>query len=138
MSRQSCHACKKRFEEAERKHHCRSCGEGFCHPCSSYRMPVPERGWGSGPVRVCQTCHQQGGPTEAEHQGETLCTLITAANFNSISIQFHLISFEEDIVQQPISERGRFTLGVLLPVVWHSKTQILLQYSIKAIHSHRN
>lgn len=64
----SCHACHKVFEEAERKHHCRSCGEGFCHPCSSHRMPVPERGWGSGPVRVCQACHQQGGPAEADHQ----------------------------------------------------------------------
>uniref|UniRef100_A0A8C2WZG7 Si:ch211-11n16.2 n=1 Tax=Cyclopterus lumpus TaxID=8103 RepID=A0A8C2WZG7_CYCLU len=44
--------------------HCRSCGEGFCHPCSSHRMPVPERGWGSGPVRVCKACYQQGGPVD--------------------------------------------------------------------------
>uniref|UniRef100_A0A1A8FT93 FYVE-type domain-containing protein n=3 Tax=Nothobranchius TaxID=28779 RepID=A0A1A8FT93_9TELE len=64
----ACHGCQKEFQEAERKHHCRSCGEGFCHPCSSHRMPVPERGWGSSPVRVCQTCYRQGGPTESNSQ----------------------------------------------------------------------
>ncbi|KAM7399680.1 hypothetical protein PAMP_018928 [Pampus punctatissimus] len=58
----ACHACQKVFEEAETKHHCRSCGEGFCHPCSSQKMPVPERGWGSSPVRVCKSCYHQGGP----------------------------------------------------------------------------
>uniref|UniRef100_A0A3Q4G6T4 Si:ch211-11n16.2 n=1 Tax=Neolamprologus brichardi TaxID=32507 RepID=A0A3Q4G6T4_NEOBR len=56
----ACHGCQKEFKEAERKHHCRSCGEGFCHPCSSHRMPVPERGWGNSPVRVCEACYRQG------------------------------------------------------------------------------
>ena len=70
---QACHGCQKVFEEPERKHHCRSCGEGFCHPCSSHRMPVPERGWGNGPVRVCKACHRQGGPADTVNtQGETL------------------------------------------------------------------
>lgn len=64
----ACHSCQKVFEEAERKHHCRSCGEGFCHPCSSQRMPVPERGWGSAPVRVCKACHRQGGPADTNSQ----------------------------------------------------------------------
>ncbi|XP_067364305.1 zinc finger FYVE domain-containing protein 1 isoform X1 [Channa argus] len=64
----SCHGCQKMFEEAERKHHCRSCGEGFCHPCSSHRMPVPDRGWGSGPVRVCKACYRQGGPPDTNSQ----------------------------------------------------------------------
>uniref|UniRef100_A0A8D3BX28 Si:ch211-11n16.2 n=1 Tax=Scophthalmus maximus TaxID=52904 RepID=A0A8D3BX28_SCOMX len=65
----ACHGCQKVFEEAERKHHCRSCGEGFCHPCSSHRMPVPERGWGNGPVRVCKACYRQGGPADTNSQG---------------------------------------------------------------------
>ncbi|XP_063720451.1 zinc finger FYVE domain-containing protein 1-like [Symsagittifera roscoffensis] len=38
------------------KHHCRACGKGFCDSCSNYRMPVPERGWGDEPVRVCFSC----------------------------------------------------------------------------------
>uniref|UniRef100_A0AAX7SFJ8 FYVE-type domain-containing protein n=1 Tax=Astatotilapia calliptera TaxID=8154 RepID=A0AAX7SFJ8_ASTCA len=64
----ACHGCQKEFKEAERKHHCRSCGEGFCHPCSSRRMPVPERGWGNSPVRVCEACYRQGGPPDTNSQ----------------------------------------------------------------------
>ncbi|XP_061683975.1 zinc finger FYVE domain-containing protein 1 isoform X2 [Syngnathoides biaculeatus] len=64
----ACHGCHRAFEEAERKHHCRSCGEGFCHLCSSHRMPVPERGWGSSPVRVCMACYRHGGPPETTSQ----------------------------------------------------------------------
>ncbi|KAM9468487.1 zinc finger FYVE domain-containing protein 1 [Clarias gariepinus] len=55
-----CHGCNRDFEEAETKHHCRACGEGFCQACSTRSMPVPERGWGMNPVRVCDACHQQG------------------------------------------------------------------------------
>ncbi|RXM31841.1 Zinc finger FYVE domain-containing protein 1 [Acipenser ruthenus] len=57
----ACSGCKKLFEELERKHHCRACGEGFCQACSSKTMPVPERGWGNAPVRVCDSCYRQGG-----------------------------------------------------------------------------
>ncbi|XP_076000034.1 zinc finger FYVE domain-containing protein 1 [Genypterus blacodes] len=64
----ACRGCQKVFDEAERKHHCRSCGEGFCHPCSNHRMPVPERGWGNAPVRVCKTCYRQGGPPDTNSQ----------------------------------------------------------------------
>ncbi|KAM8954188.1 zinc finger FYVE domain-containing protein 1-like isoform 3-T3 [Pelodytes ibericus] len=55
-----CHGCCRAFETAERKHHCRACGEGFCYDCSSHSMPVPERGWGPSPVRVCKKCHSTG------------------------------------------------------------------------------
>jgi zinc finger FYVE domain-containing protein 1 len=34
----------------------RACGEGFCDACSAFTRPVPERGWGQTPVRVCNTC----------------------------------------------------------------------------------
>ncbi|XP_016420299.1 zinc finger FYVE domain-containing protein 1 [Sinocyclocheilus rhinocerous] len=66
-----CHGCKRAFEEAERKHHCRACGEGFCQACSTHSMPVPERGWGGTPVRVCDACYQQGGP---QHTGQVAIT----------------------------------------------------------------
>lgn len=39
-------------------------------------MPVPERGWGSGPVRVCKTCYQQGAPADANSQGESSLTCV--------------------------------------------------------------
>ncbi|XP_068159522.1 zinc finger FYVE domain-containing protein 1-like isoform X1 [Drosophila tropicalis] len=53
-----CHACKRNFEKTGMpKHHCRGCGEGFCHTCSQNKVPVPARGWHQ-PVRVCNDCHQ--------------------------------------------------------------------------------
>lgn len=44
------------FCASDTKHHCRACGEGFCEECSNYYRAVPERGWGSTPVRVCKNC----------------------------------------------------------------------------------
>ena len=41
------------------KHHCRACGGGFCDKCSLKSMPVPWRGWGDSPVRVCNGCYKQ-------------------------------------------------------------------------------
>ncbi|XP_059505367.1 zinc finger FYVE domain-containing protein 1 isoform X2 [Stegostoma tigrinum] len=54
----TCHKCNKPFEDQETKHHCRACGEGFCDGCSTKSKPVPERGWGSAPVRVCDGCYE--------------------------------------------------------------------------------
>ncbi|XP_055380400.1 zinc finger FYVE domain-containing protein 1-like isoform X2 [Condylostylus longicornis] len=55
-----CHNCRKNFEKTGLlKHHCRCCGQGFCHNCSKHKMPVPHRGWGDVNVRVCDECRQQ-------------------------------------------------------------------------------
>ena len=55
---QVCGDCKKEFATpSETKHHCRACGGGFCDKCSSKTMPVPWRGWGNIPVRVCNNCY---------------------------------------------------------------------------------
>ncbi|XP_067831032.1 zinc finger FYVE domain-containing protein 1 isoform X2 [Heptranchias perlo] len=67
-----CHQCKKAFEEGERRHHCRSCGEGFCDLCSAKSMPVPERGWGNTAVRVCNICFRTGKELEATRDGKGL------------------------------------------------------------------
>ncbi|XP_067943609.1 zinc finger FYVE domain-containing protein 1-like [Watersipora subatra] len=53
----NCHSCHHKFSEHEKKHHCRSCGSGFCDDCTQFSKPVPERGWGPSPVRVCEKCH---------------------------------------------------------------------------------
>lgn len=58
---QACHKCKKSFPPQEKKHHCRACGQGFCETCSSKTRTVPERGWGTEPVRVCDSCFDQAG-----------------------------------------------------------------------------
>uniref|UniRef100_H3D057 Zinc finger FYVE-type containing 1 n=1 Tax=Tetraodon nigroviridis TaxID=99883 RepID=H3D057_TETNG len=73
-----CHKCGEEFQPNDAKHHCRACGEGFCHSCSSKTRPVPERGWGLAPVRVCDACfHNREIPAELldaalEEEGGTL------------------------------------------------------------------
>ncbi|XP_038073973.1 zinc finger FYVE domain-containing protein 1-like [Patiria miniata] len=52
-----CRDCERPFDEGEKIHHCRACGEGFCDDCSSHQMAVPERGWGDKLVRVCEHCY---------------------------------------------------------------------------------
>uniref|UniRef100_A0A6G1SGL5 Zinc finger FYVE domain-containing protein 1 n=1 Tax=Aceria tosichella TaxID=561515 RepID=A0A6G1SGL5_9ACAR len=54
----NCGLCKKDFNEQVAIHHCRRCGGGFCHECSTKSMPVPERGWGDASVRVCDKCYE--------------------------------------------------------------------------------
>lgn len=53
----NCGLCKTDFNELVTIHHCRRCGGGFCHECSTRSMPVPERGWGDASVRVCDKCY---------------------------------------------------------------------------------
>lgn len=54
-----CKGCTANFERFDlKKHHCRSCGEGFCNNCSKHEMPVPSRGWNE-PVRVCNSCRDE-------------------------------------------------------------------------------
>lgn len=57
----SCKKCNTPFKDNDTKHHCRACGEGFCDGCSSKTRPVPERGWGPAPVRVCDNCYDNRG-----------------------------------------------------------------------------
>ncbi|XP_071962254.1 zinc finger FYVE domain-containing protein 1-like [Antedon mediterranea] len=54
----NCQKCELSFETDEKKHHCRVCGNGFCDECSSKKLPVPEKGWGEAPVRVCDDCYE--------------------------------------------------------------------------------
>ncbi|XP_012260150.2 zinc finger FYVE domain-containing protein 1-like isoform X2 [Athalia rosae] len=61
-----CHKCKLPFGTTDTKHHCRSCGEGFCAGCSSKTKPVPLRNWYT-PVRVCDACF-----TEDENSSEEM------------------------------------------------------------------
>ncbi|KAK4303111.1 hypothetical protein Pmani_024855 [Petrolisthes manimaculis] len=51
-----CRLCEKEFSISRRRHHCRHCGNIFCHGCSDNTMPLPSS---ARPVRVCDTCHTQ-------------------------------------------------------------------------------
>ena len=57
----TCYCCGETFKASASKHHCRSCGQGFCDSCSQERLPVPSRGW-DYPVRVCKLCAEKKGP----------------------------------------------------------------------------
>ncbi|XP_061906663.1 WD repeat and FYVE domain-containing protein 3 isoform X3 [Entelurus aequoreus] len=52
----ACSACSVRFSLTERRHHCRNCGQLFCHKCSRFQSEI-KRLKISSPVRVCQNCY---------------------------------------------------------------------------------
>nr|XP_040054814.1 zinc finger FYVE domain-containing protein 1-like isoform X2 [Gasterosteus aculeatus aculeatus] len=88
-----CHKCHAVFQDNDTKHHCRACGEGFCDRCSSKAAPVPERGWGLAPVRVCDGCFEQRAAyaelLEAEpeeEEGGTLARKVGEAVTNTFGV----------------------------------------------------
>lgn len=52
---EACHRCRIRFSMVQRKHHCRACGQVFCHQCSSKNTTLPKFGI-EKEVRVCEDC----------------------------------------------------------------------------------
>ncbi|KAI9309257.1 armadillo-type protein [Cunninghamella echinulata] len=53
-----CTSCKSSFGQLRRRHHCRHCGNIYCHDCSSKNIPLPQFGYGNKPVRVCKDCFE--------------------------------------------------------------------------------
>ncbi|KAI9311682.1 armadillo-type protein [Dichotomocladium elegans] len=53
-----CASCNASFNAIRRRHHCRHCGNIFCHECSSRNVPLPQLGYGSKPSRVCNGCFE--------------------------------------------------------------------------------
>lgn len=52
-----CKGCSREFSLTRRKHHCRNCGEIFCHSCSEQVIPLPtDQNHLGKPVRVCDRC----------------------------------------------------------------------------------
>lgn len=115
-----CHGCKRVFEEVERKHHCRACGQGFCQACSTHSMPVPERGWGGTPVRVCDACYRQGGPQHGGQVSSTEPRTLVARRVTEVA-QSTL-----DMVSTAVDYPLCFIKGVARPDYWvpdHEITQ---------------
>ncbi|KAK3856227.1 hypothetical protein Pcinc_037436 [Petrolisthes cinctipes] len=52
----SCQSCDKAFSVTVRRHHCRNCGQIFCHDCSSKQAPLEAN---KKSVRVCDSCYNE-------------------------------------------------------------------------------
>ncbi|KAL7684401.1 putative IQ motif, EF-hand binding, FYVE zinc finger, myosin head, motor domain-containing protein [Plasmopara halstedii] len=52
----NCYECEEPFNLFMRRHHCRMCGNSFCHEHSSRRVSVFGIGFDDEPVRVCDNC----------------------------------------------------------------------------------
>ncbi|XP_021374659.1 myotubularin-related protein 3-like isoform X1 [Mizuhopecten yessoensis] len=65
-----CGNCDLSFGMINRKHHCRNCGNIFCHDCTNYYTSIPQQNLMS-PERVCQSCYKvlryQGGRSSLEN-----------------------------------------------------------------------
>jgi 1-phosphatidylinositol-3-phosphate 5-kinase len=54
-----CYNCEEIFTMYRRKHHCRICGQIFCHACSNYSIDGSYINLPPGQVRVCRLCYDQ-------------------------------------------------------------------------------
>lgn len=66
-----CKECNKAFSLTRRKHHCRSCGQVICHPCSPNTIFFPDPksdGNGGTQERVCLTCHKENNESPSPGQ----------------------------------------------------------------------
>ncbi|GMF14054.1 unnamed protein product [Phytophthora lilii] len=52
----NCYECEEPFNLFVRRHHCRMCGNSFCHEHSNRRVSVFGIGFDDEPVRVCDNC----------------------------------------------------------------------------------
>ncbi|KUF89714.1 hypothetical protein AM588_10005209 [Phytophthora nicotianae] len=64
----NCYECEEPFNLFVRRHHCRMCGNSFCHEHSSRRVSVFGIGFDDEPVRVCDTCFAEYYATSHEPQ----------------------------------------------------------------------
>jgi len=54
--RGNCTKCEAKFNATRRRHHCRTCGDIFCEPCSNEKWKLGELGY-TDPAKVCVTCY---------------------------------------------------------------------------------
>lgn len=90
------------------KHHCRSCGEGFCESCSSKRCPVPQKGW-TDPVRVCDNCYGElegrgdsllVGISQEKQSTEVRARYISETIVSSISAVKSVLDIPKDLIKE--------------------------------------
>lgn len=108
----NCHNCKIVFGTTDSKHHCRSCGEGFCAKCSSNVKTVPARKWFT-PVRVCDSCFTKDNNSNNEP----------------------ILDNVEDVSVRKVTEHVVSTLNVVGTVFTYSKCTLQLLLPTKFIQN---
>lgn len=131
-SMQKCHKCAEEFQPNDTKHHCRACGEGFCDSCSSKTRPVPERGWGLAPVRVCDACfHNREISTGKSSPASVLmvywtrcftageCLILVYANVSPVPELLDAALEEEGgtLIARKVGEAVQNTLGAVVGAI---------------------
>ena len=65
----TCFRCRVEFTALRRRHHCRACGQIFCHACSSKTAAIPKYGI-EKEVRVCDLCYDKLNRTASGGGGD--------------------------------------------------------------------
>ena len=64
-----CTRCGYEFSIFFRRHHCRACGQIFCHACSDKRVLLEKEYKYKDPQRVCTWCYERLAPLQARLAG---------------------------------------------------------------------
>lgn len=118
-----CSACKKEFVPLAQKHHCRACGNGFCCDCSMKSKPVPWRGWGYEPVRVCDKCFAS---TDEELTEEYLLPDMTAWKVSEC------IKTAASVVKSVVEVPASIVTDSVRPEYWVPDVDIIECFQCKA------
>ncbi|ELT96584.1 hypothetical protein CAPTEDRAFT_1802 [Capitella teleta] len=102
-----CYHCRHEFDHSAAMHHCRACGQGFCEDCSLNKKPVPERGWGEEPVRVCDSCFHgdsEGNQDDLIHdpQDDLYPRKVGEALSFSIGAVANLMQYPLDVIRDTV------------------------------------
>eukprot|EP00731_Ephydatia_muelleri_P028164 Em0019g1037a len=116
-----CNECKVEFKPSQTKHHCRACGEGFCENCLIKLMPVPWRGWGTVPVKVCNPCHSKHNTKFNE---SLQMVEIEEAQTHGVTARY-----VGEVAQKAVSGAMNYSCGIILetarPTYWVPDEEIL-------------
>ncbi|CAJ0918237.1 unnamed protein product, partial [Mesorhabditis belari] len=95
----NCYRCRSEFTFLTRKHHCRACGQIFCHGCSSKEMLLPQFGI-EKPVRVCDACYEKGVGVALSKQSATPARpkFSSSADESSVVDQFGAFYGDDDSI----------------------------------------
>lgn len=139
MQSQVCGDCKKEFSTpSETKHHCRACGGGFCEKCSRKTMPVPWRGWGNIPVRVCNACYtrhhgkaekkdREKNSSSSDNKQKTTSDLKTDSTHSKPKEADHkkVDSSESKVTARYVGEVMQSAIGIMTGAISYPKGMIV-------------